>query len=269
MENFVANYKLAQEIYASGSEEIYYFDSISAEKSKKSLMEGILSDENYLSILVSSAGVGKTYLIKHICTLLKEDLKVIYIAKPFYSDDELLRFLYRDMTDEPLPSLLDTTQVLEFTKAVYLNSNHVIIVDEAQLWGSELLERIRIISDLKIFNLVLLVHEDEKFLKYKSVTTRPICVVSMELLSFVEVHRYIEHSLLQYSHSEIVPMFTRRLTQKIYHYTKGNFRLLRQMMSTLMELLHFAQQEDLRKYKHLNNQLVVMAAIECGLEKSA
>jgi len=203
------------------------FESIEFKLALKQLQ----TSKTNLKFLVGKAGTGKTFLINY---LFKDN---VYLAT--------------SLTREKLDSILV--------------KNQLIVIDEAQLLDESLVEYIRTLTDTKEYQFLLSIHlEDaQKLLKKEHFKTRDIDIIEIKLLTKEDMIRYINVTFLK---NNITLMMKNSQFDKIYNYTKGNFRYIKKFMRVLFELLQFAQDNNLTKYFDINDCLITMTAIQLGLE---
>lgn len=192
----------------------------------------VTNSKNNLKFLIGVPGSGKTFLIDYI----KDDNYIV---------------LNGVLTKEQLDS--------------NLNKNKLIVIDEAQLLEKELIEYIRILADTKEYNFILSMHLDEakNILTKEHFKSRSIDIIELNPISKEEMIQYINVKLLKNNANHL---FSKKEFNTIYNYTKGNFRYIKKFVKTLFELLEFAYNNRLDKYKKINSCLITMSAIKLGLE---
>jgi hypothetical protein len=110
-------------------------------------------------------------------------------------------------------------------------------------------------------------HKDEgmALLAKKQFKTRSKLVIEYGNLDENEILRYIHTLFMGHTHGEIAMMFSKNEARVIARYAKGNFRMIKKFLYTLMKLLDYAQKKGLSKYRKLNSCLLTMAALDIGL----
>jgi len=203
------------------------FETLSFNFAKKDLAE---SKAN-LKFLIGVPGSGKTFLLKHT---------------------------YQDI---PILSTLLSKEDIDNA----LKENNFLIIDEAQTLDNSLIEYIRMLSDTKKYNFILSMHlkEAKEILNKEHFKSRSIDVVELQPISKNEMIQYINVKLLENNANHL---FTKKEFNKIYKYTKGNFRYIKKFVKTLFELLEFATTNKIQKHLKINNCLITMTALKLGLE---
>lgn len=260
------DFENAKEIYKDIIDTNFYFDSTSAEVAKTKIKDAIKERNAPLIFIIGEPGVGKSYMLKLLNEEIKNEQLTVFIDHPFFDKRDLLKLLYEAKGLSFNKDVNFNTLKEELIKE-YQNTTHTIFIDEAQLLNEEQFELIRILSDTKVLQFVLSMHEEEgrEILQKKHFKSRTKVVVEYGKLDFNEVYRYIQSSLIASSYSEIALMFSKKDAKKIAKYCTGNFRTIKKFMYVLMSLLDYAKKNGLKKYQKINSDLLLMSALELGL----
>jgi type II secretory pathway predicted ATPase ExeA len=260
------DFENAKEIYKDIIDTKFYFDSISAEVAKTKIESAISEKNAPLVFVIGNPGVGKSYMLK----LLNEEIKhrhlTVFIDHPFLDKRDLLKLLYEAKGLEFNKEINFNTLKEELVKE-YKETTPTIFIDEAQLLNKEQFELIRILSDTKVLQFVFAMHKEEgrEILQKKHFKSRTKAIIEYGELDSNEVYRYIQSSLISHSFSEIALMFSKKDAKKIAKFCNGNFRTIKKFMYVLMSLLDYAKKNGLKKYQKINNNLLLMSALELGL----
>lgn len=265
-------YQSAKDLFVDDYDLSSYFDSLTFEYAKKSLIDAITVHDTPLVFLLGAPGSGKSFLLNLLTKQIAKQQTNLKIGKffthPYFDEKEFLEILL-SLAGKNIERNVQTTEsLMSQLKKNFSNLEYTIIIDEAQLLHEEQIELIRILSDQKIFQFVLSMHKKEgDFIldkpHFKSRTTK---VIEIQQLQDHEVARYIENRLIQNNLSEIASMFTKRDIALINQYAGRNFRSTKKIIRTLFEILNIAEKEDLhKKYKKISERTITMAAIDTGL----
>lgn len=260
------NFEAAQELFKDTVDPSLYFDSISAEIARNKLQESVGNPAIPLIFIMGDPGVGKSHIMRvvHHATALKNS--TVLIAHPFFDPRDLLKELYaaRGMAFDKSKS---QGEFFDDLFEAYVGTLCTIFIDEAQLLNNDQFEFIRVLSDSKLFQFVLSMHKEEGMvlLNKKQFKTRMKLVIEYGNLEENEMLRYIQTVLMEHMHGDIASMFTKREAKAITRYAKGNFRIMKKFLYTLMKLLDYAQKNDLARYSKINKCLLTMAALDIGL----
>jgi general secretion pathway protein A len=204
------------------------------------LYHGVRQHKGFV-VLTGEVGTGKTLLLRCLLGLLKEskDVAYAYLFNGRLTPTEFLQYI---LADFGLPAagkskfelLLDLGQFL--TTRGQMNMTTVLIVDEAHHLSAEILEEVRLLSNLettddKLLQIVL-VGQPELDEKLDSVGLRQLkqrIAVRTQLgpLSATEAKRYIERRLQiagQDPNSE--PLFPEETIATVHCFSRGLPRLI-------------------------------------------
>lgn len=260
------DFEAAQEFFKDTLNPSFYFESISAQIARDTLIESVGNRDIPLIFILGDPGVGKSYMLHlmHHATSLR--MFSVLVEHPFFEHKDLFKALYETRA---MPFDKDKTEsaFLEELFEAYVGARCTVFIDEAQLLNEEQFEFIRILSDTKLFQFVLAMHQDEgkRVLQKKQFKTRNKLVIEYGNLEENEILRYIQTSLIGHRLGDIALMFTKSEAKVIARYAKGNFRTIKRFLYTLMKLLAYAQTHGLTKYQKLSSSLLTMAALDIGL----
>jgi thymidine kinase len=261
-------YATAKELFSDDFDLSGYFDSLTFEYAKKSLIDAITASDTPLIFLLGAPGSGKSFLLNFVTKRVQSVKVAKYFTHPYFDDKEFLEILLSMAGKNIERNELTTEALISALRKNFHDLEYTIFIDEAQLLTEEQIELIRILSDQKIFQFVLAMHEKEgQYIldkdHFKSRTNR---VIKLEALQDHEVARYIESRLLSSNLSELASLFKKSHYRQISTFTNRNFRTTKKMIKTLFEIMNIAHKEDLSKrYRKVSDRTLTMAAIDIGL----
>jgi general secretion pathway protein A len=185
----------------------YFYPSRAHREALDHLLYGIREREGFI-VVTGDVGTGKTTLCRAILLQLEEGTTTAVILNPILSEDELLRAILRDFG---LPAVGRTKNELigelnDFLLQTIVDGRRaVLIVDEAQNLSHELLEQIRLLSNLEterdkliqiilVGQLQLLAHLQSP--EMKQLNQRVSVRYRLRPLSYQETCQYIYHRLM-------------------------------------------------------------------------
>ncbi len=199
------------------------------------LKYSIINNQGFV-LLTGDVGTGKTTLINALVNSLDQDTIVAVVSDPKLDRIEFFNliaksFKFRKSFKEKLDF---TTYFGQFLMAAYKRNKKVLlIIDEAQNISLELLEEIRLLSNIEIperklvniffvgqseFNNILMRHESRPLRQRITVT------YNIDPLTEAETKEYIAHRLkVAGAKNEI---FNEKAIRKIYSFSKGYPRLI-------------------------------------------
>ena len=232
---YLSHYNLAEKPFRITADPKFLWLGEKHQEALAMLRYAVLDSKGFL-LLTGDVGTGKTTLINALVRGLDSDIIVATVVDP---NLEKLEFL----------SLLATAFGIEdkFTKKVdflrsftqFLNNAHtnnktvLLIIDEAQKLSTELLEEIRLLSniereDTQLLNIFFVgQNEFNKTLMDKecrAIRQRLTITHQIQPLTESETTEYINHRLKVAGNKEEI--FTRKAIRKIYAFSRGYPRLI-------------------------------------------
>lgn len=127
------------------------------------LTYGVLDRKGFI-LLTGEVGTGKTTMVHALLTSLGSDIQYVYLSNPLFSVNDFMSYLAFSAFKEKMDFKNKTDFLIhfeEFLKRLLKNNkNFILIIDEAQKLSFELLEEIRLLSNLetseeKLLNIFL------------------------------------------------------------------------------------------------------------------
>lgn len=217
------------------------------------LLYGIRERKGFVQ-LTGEVGAGKTTLCRAMLEQLDGQYSTALILNPALNADQLMKAIATEF-GLPIQQLgldrLDTLALFnEFLlRQVEAGKETVLIIDEAQDLGDDMLEQIRLLSNLetdnrKLLQIVLMGQPElrDRLNKHELRQLRQRITVRYHLspLTPFEVNQYIQHRL-EVSGAQGAPHFTRMALWRIYNYSKGIPRLVNAICDKTL-LAGFVQQ---------------------------
>lgn len=214
----------------------YLYMSDAHKEALASMVYGVQERKGFVLIL-GEVGTGKTTLIRHLLGHFGDNIRTVYIFNSLVSFEDLLRAILRDL-ELPCPSRqrLDMIETLndylirETTAGRYV----VLIVDEAQHLSPEVLEDLRMLSNLetstsKLLQIILVGQPElgQKLARpgLRQLRQRIGLVAELNPLTYDETVKYITHRLEVAGHRGRA-LFTRLALRKIHKASGGIPRLV-------------------------------------------
>lgn len=201
-----------------------------------SLLYGITSQKGLMA-LIGDVGTGKTTLCRALLRELPSDVQSALVLNPHLSEVELLGSILDDLglarrgtTSGELMAVLSTHVLAAGSEGKTV----VVILDEAQNLSVEVLEQIRILSNLetptrKLLQIVLVGQPEleEKLHRHelRQLDQRVAIRCYLGPLTRKETYRYIEHRLRIAGLLGALP-FSRTAMAKIYDHSRGVPRVI-------------------------------------------
>jgi len=217
------------------------------------LLFGIRERKGFVQ-LTGEVGCGKTTLCRALLEQLGGNFSTALILNPVLDADQLVKAVAMEFgLDVKGMDRLETVAVINdfLLQQMAEGRETVLIIDEAQDLTNELLEQVRLLSNLetddrKLLQIVLLGQPElrDRLNQHVMRQLRQRITVRYHLnpLRQLEVAQYVQHRL-QVSGSKGAPYFTRPALWRIYHYSQGIPRLINAVCDKAL-LAGFVEQRD-------------------------
>jgi len=260
----MSDYSKATEIFDTSFDSNLYFESIASEFTKGSLIKSIEAKNIPLIFLLGDPGVGKTYMLNVLQSTFKKGKKVLFSSEPFTTPESFLHFLLKDETFDKNATI---TELKERALNKFAGTDNIIILDEAQLLNTIVLEFIRILSDTKQFTFLLSMHknEGENIVSKEHFASRSHIVVYLDCLTKNEINKYIESQLLRHGLGNISQIFKKKQIKELQTLSLGNFRVVKQLLKHTFSIMDYAKIHGHKKYTMPTSCVITMAAIDLGI----
>jgi len=200
------------------------------------LLYGIRERKGFVQ-LTGEVGAGKTTLCRALLEQLDDHYSTALILNPVMTPDQLMRAIAMEY-GLPVNTLdrLETLAVINqfLLQQVERGKDTVLIIDEAQDLTDELLEQVRLLSNLetddrKLLQIVLMGQPElrNRLNNYKLRQLRQRITVRyhLEPLNHREISHYVKHRL-QLAGGNGHPSFTSMALWRVHRYSQGIPRLI-------------------------------------------
>lgn len=224
-----------------------------------------------LILFYGKPGSGKTFLLHKIVKDLAARSDVLFFAYPFFSEREFIgalceKFYGRriDGVDGFENFMYYYTQNFTYSDKEKLNHQQIIILDEAQLYPADLIEKIRLMADSRYFKFLFTIHktQNEDALAQEHFQTRIWESIELKSAGVDEIRLYLQKRLkdshYQLSENDI------DLANKL---CEANLRSLNRLMYKFFEICesYDAHQPSALLTPNFNEKALIMSAIELGV----
>ena len=217
-------------------------------------------------MLSGEVGTGKTTIIRCLLDQLPKRTEIAIILNPMASVEEMLQTICEELgvkvwSDDGLSAKSLTDSLYS-----YLLENHtqqkstVLLIDEAQLLSAEVLEQIRLLTNLetasqKLLQIVLVGQPELNDLlaqpRLRQLSQRITARFHLKPLSERETALYIRHRLRVAGKKDAHILFPQKIVQRIHQFSNGVPRLINILCERLLigAYGHNKQQIDDETYK--------------------
>lgn len=233
---YLAYYHLKEAPFDITPNPRFLFYSAKHREAFNHLLFGIRERKGFVQ-LTGEVGAGKTTLCRAMLDELNGRFSTALILNPMMSADELMKAIATEfgLAVKGMDRLETISAINEFLlKLVEQNKDAVLIIDEAQDLTDELLEQVRLLSNLetdsrKLLQIVLMGQPELRDRlnnpKLRQLRQRITVRYHLSPLKRFEVAQYIQHRL-QISGAKGAPYFTPPALWRVHHYSHGIPRLV-------------------------------------------
>lgn len=222
------------------------------------LLYGIRERKGFVQ-LTGEVGAGKTTICRAMLEQLGEKYATALILNPVLDANQLMKAIAMEfgLNVKGLDRLETVAALNDFLlQQVEQQKETVLIIDEAQDLTDELLEQVRLLSNLetddrKLLQIVLMgqpeLRDRLNAFELRQLRQRITVRYHLRPLSRAEVGRYVQHRL-QTSGAKGAPYFTAAALWRISRYSQGIPRLVNAVCDKCL-LAGFVQQQDRVDYR--------------------
>jgi general secretion pathway protein A len=237
----------------------YLFLSAYHKEAIEHLLYGINERKGFI-VITGGIGTGKTTLCRTLLNHLSADTRSALIFNSFISDMELLKTINQEFGIQMPPDAGTRKDYIDALNSFLLDifasgGNAVLIIDEAQNLSHEVLEQIRMLSNLetakeKLIQIVLVgqpeLHGVLSAPSLRQLDERVMVRYDLRHLAFNDIRRYIEHRVEVAGGNGNVH-FTEGAVKNIYSCSKGNPRRINNLCDRALLISFALEKHDVSK----------------------
>ncbi|MCS6944871.1 MAG: AAA family ATPase [Sutterellaceae bacterium] len=233
---YVRHFGLQQPPFSIAPDPRYLYLSERHREALAHLMYGVRNSDGGFVVLTGEIGTGKTTVCRCLLEQIPRRCNVAYIFNPKLTVEELLRTICEEFRI-PVPRHGASGGVKEYVDALNefllrthaVGQNNVLIIDEAQNLSAEVLEQLRLLTNLetnerKLLQIVLIGQPELKEMlarpQLAQLAQRVVARYHLGPLAEAEVERYIRHRLAVAGLTRGFP-FDASALRRIQHHARG------------------------------------------------
>ena len=213
-----------------------YFVLLSRTNQAYGRIENAFNNPFKILLLTGVPGTGKSYVLKRFYDDHIDRHTMFLYPNATFNSERLFDIYEKIFGSRPIAKDLEGLLVAYRANA---KKPIFILLDEAQLYGEDRLEWIRMLSNEGIFRFVIVVHRvsQEDILAKEHFKTRTFENIEFTNVDLDEVKRFVETKLLLAELSDFYDKFKRGSFERIYRITRGNLRDLNRLLHRMFDLL--------------------------------
>lgn len=241
-------YQLREQPFGVNPDPRFLYLSRTHREAFSSLLYRIRTDSGFLA-MIAEPGMGKTTLLFHLLHKLQGTAKTAFIFQTQCSSNELLRQLLSEFECDT--SITDPVRISQELKSLLLAEANagrrcVLIVDEAQNLGPEVLETIRLLSNFetprrKLLNIILSgqgeLGEMLASSNLRQLRQRLSCITYLQRFTPGETALYIAHRLAAAGYpGKVSDLFSLHALTRIAQLSEGIPRVINNICFNALSL---------------------------------
>ena len=230
---YAKSFGLAQDPFSIAPDPRYLFMSERHREALAHLLYGLGGGGGFV-LLSGEIGTGKTTVCRCFLEQLPANCNVAYIFNPKLTADELLRSICEEFRIALPEGAVTAKDFIDPLNRFLLHShaagqNNVLIIDEAQNLSADVLEQLRLLTNLetserKLLQIVLIGQPELRHMlarpELEQLAQRVIARFHLDALSEPETRHYIAHRLAVAGLTGVLP-FDKAALSRIYKLTRG------------------------------------------------
>jgi len=265
----ISRFESAKNVFLDSIDTEDYVEIPSAVYAYKQL-EASINKPLKMILLFGRPGTGKSILLNRISTKLKHQKEIYYFDTPSIGEKEFFHKLFKVLTKKDLPrnTEVNFSALVDFCKNLRGKREIIILLDEAQMYGPQMMEKIRLLSDSRAVKFIISLHktEDEDLIAKEHFQSRIWEIIELKNANLEEQSTYVHKKLLKKNFFEIANSIQNKEMKLIHKFTQGNYRECNKLLFTIFELCEYYDKNEPKKinYARISSKIIEMSALKLG-----
>jgi len=262
-------YEIAKNVFVDSIDLNDYIE-LDASLSAYQQLEHSINKPLKMILLFGRPGTGKSILLNRLQEKLKNQREIYYFDTPAINEKEFFHKVFKILTKKTLPQNTEVnfSALVNYCKNIRGKREIIILLDEAQMYSPEMMEKIRLLSDSRAVKFIVSLHktEDEDLIAKEHFQSRIWEVIELKNATLEDQTTYIHKKLLKRNLFELANMIKPKDMKLIHRFTKGNYRECNKMMFSIFEICEYYDKNEPSKmnYKQIPKKIIEMAALKLG-----